>query len=488
METDLNKKVEYFFANIKLEEITIETIKKYFKNLHEVNNYGGLIHAAINYQYPEAKILRFSETLLRNGVDVNLKGEYTGFSFIHLALYGYTDKNGVDHSYSTEFIVKLINLGKKYGLDVGIVDNDLDSLIHTAVASEVYTGSVISLIEALGPNFDVSCKDKSGNNIYQALLKYKEEAKEIKNKGWYSRLTKEEEEIKKLTAFGGYNLDEINKELVELKNKFIELSDKTDINYILENYQYINELHSKLEFCLTTKEKLTKEKDLDSYKIWVNYNALLRKNISNYIEKLADKPNFMKIDRLSKIISSFGFADMNSALEAVKKDYQTKINIFEENIRDAQTLLQVKGFKEQLNDFSEEEIKEELNGQLIERIDEFEELIEDINNQFGVLNFIYTWLDKENSNPKRKDESSKDYLSNITIEELEKVNLDLENTIEENKDIVEQIIVEKTEELLNSIRELGSSNIFEVGQLLKIVEDKVSPKNNKPKVMKKNGK
>ena len=107
METEINTKVINFLKEHKLDEITSENIKEYFNNINKTNQYGGLLHAAVQNKFPEDKTLKFIDTLLQSGVDVNLKGESTGYSFIHLALYGYTE-NEEDYSYSTEFIIKLI--------------------------------------------------------------------------------------------------------------------------------------------------------------------------------------------------------------------------------------------------------------------------------------------------------------------------------------------------------------------------------------------
>ena len=83
-------------------------------------------------------------------------------------------------------------------LDVNTTDNDGDTIIHTAIASEVYTGKIIPLLKELGPSFDVTKKDNNGNNIYEALLYYKKEAQAggAKTKKWLERLSSEEKEIK----------------------------------------------------------------------------------------------------------------------------------------------------------------------------------------------------------------------------------------------------------------------------------------------------
>ena len=237
METDINIKVNTFFEKYKLNEITPENVKKHFKNIKEINDYGGLLHAAVQNKFPEDKVLKFIDTLLQCDVDVNLKGEVTGYSFIHLAIYGYTE-NEEDYSYSTEFIIKLISLAKKYSFDVNIKDNDNDSIIHTALASETYTGDTSILINTLGDEYDILCKDNNERNIYEALLEYKKEAERDKNKTWYDRLVREEDEISRLVRRKLESLDKSKRieQVDNLKLELEELLSNANIDYVLLNY------------------------------------------------------------------------------------------------------------------------------------------------------------------------------------------------------------------------------------------------------------
>ncbi len=111
MQTELNEAVTNFLE-LPIEKITYEEITKRF-NKKDKNEYGNLLHASVQNKFDEEKVLKFVNLLLENGYDVNYKGERTGYNFIQLALYGYTDKDGEDHSYSQEFILKLIVLAKK---------------------------------------------------------------------------------------------------------------------------------------------------------------------------------------------------------------------------------------------------------------------------------------------------------------------------------------------------------------------------------------
>ena len=270
MKTDINKRIINFFKK-DIEDITIERIKQSFSNIHVTNDYGGLLHAAVHNKFSEKKVLKFMEVLLDNGIDVNLQGKSTGYSFIHLALYGYTDKNG-DHSYSTDFIKNLILLAKKYNFDVNIKDNDKDSLIHTALASEVYEGSTIQLIEALGNEYDILCKDGNGRNIYEVLLEYKEEAKNS-NKKWYDRLLNEEEEIKLLVKPHEDNVDKSedigldsisidNSEIVEL-NELDESNEEVESNSIIEEDESMEEELSKIDDIVEEDESMEELSKVD---------------------------------------------------------------------------------------------------------------------------------------------------------------------------------------------------------------------------------
>ena len=194
--------IESFFEQFSLEEINLQNVnfcffETYYKNKNSYDNdYGNLLHEVINHKYNEEKVLKLIDVLLKDGYDVNYQGKKTGYTFIHLALYGYTSDNE-EYSYSTGFIVKLINLAKKYNFNVNLKDNDCDTIIHTALASEVYSGKVIPLLKALGDDFDINAVDGNNNSILDALENYIKEAKKTNETWytWYNRLISEKEEI-----------------------------------------------------------------------------------------------------------------------------------------------------------------------------------------------------------------------------------------------------------------------------------------------------
>ena len=332
MNTDINIEVNEFLKEVRLNLITEKNIKKYFKDINVTNEYGGLLHAAVQNKFPEDKTLKFIYTLLQCGVDVNLKGRSTGYSFIHLALYGYTE-NGKDYSYSTEFIIKLISLAKKYNFDVNIKDNDGDSIIHTALASEVYTGDTTVLIDTLGGEYDVLCKDNNGNNIYEALITYKKEAEQDKNKIWYDRLSKEEEIIKSYIEKNNKTIKVVTtkkdqkNDMSNQENKFYEefnnlktsietLIHNITLEYLLENYIMILNKKSLLTTYLKKQDLNIKEKN--SIKLLANkLDSLLKEVINNYLNVIIESQNMKNVERLKNILTEFGYENELQILKII---------------------------------------------------------------------------------------------------------------------------------------------------------------------------
>ena len=402
LETDINIEVNNFFKKYNLNEITKENIIKYFKDINATNQYGGLLHAAVQNKFPEDKVLKFIDTLIQCGVYVNLKAKSTGYSFIHLALYGYTEDEE-DYSYSTEFIIKLISLAKKYNFDVNIKDNDGDSLIHTALASEIYTGDTAVLIDALGDKYDLQCKDNNGNNIYEALIKYKEEARQTNNKNWYVRLSQEKEKILLYTENNNIagkeeiqtpeeNLvqeDTDNKEVQGIEEVIEDDEDQlskidskeeikileTEENQIDEisqqennNYETINQLKIRIEAMipnitieflllnyatiLNDKNKLNtylESKDLSireksSIKLLSKkLDLLIKETINNYI---IESQTIKNADRLKAMLIAFNYEDEVQLLNEIIPESSEEISI--DDINECKTLRDMNSLEEEI--------------------------------------------------------------------------------------------------------------------------------------------
>lgn len=432
LETDINIKVTNFFKEHKLDEITSENVKEYFNNINETNQYGGLLHAAVQNKFSEAKTLKFIDTLLQSGVDVNLKGESTGYSFIHLALYGYTD-NEEDYSYSTEFIIKLISLAKKYSFDVNIKDNDSDSLIHTALASEVYTGDTSALIDTLGDEYDILCKDNDGNNIYEALIEYKKEAEQDENKIWFDRLSKEEKIIK------SYIENKLDEEINNLKASIEILIPNITIEYLLEDYTEV--LNNKKKIATYLENKDINIKDKSSIELLANkLDSLLKEIINSYLNVIVENKDRKNIDRLEKVLVEFSYEEELQLLKIISESSK------EQEI----TLNDLNSLKEKIELITNEDIKikllEELNNKeilFIEQIESIKEKISLINNVKG-MNII-----KENEEETEKFDEL-DY-ANITFDEINILKIKLDELIEKNKSVFLETINTKIDELLNLV-------------------------------------
>ena len=493
LETDINIKVNNFLKKIGINMITKENIKKYFKNINATNQYGGLLHATVQNKFPEDKTLKFIDTLLQCGVDVNLKGASTGYSFIHLALYGYT-YNGEDYSYSTEFIIKLISLAKKYNFDVNIKDNDGDSLIHTALASEIYTGDTAVLIDTLGDEYDLQCKDNNGNNIYEALIEYKKEAEQDKNKAWYYRLSKEEEIIKSYIEKNNKTVkiattkknqkndmseqeNKLYEELNNLKTSIETLIPNITLEYLLENNMMILNKKSLLATYLKKKDLNIKEKN--SIELLANkLDSLLKEIINNYLNVIVENKNRKNIDRLQKVLVEFSYEEELDLLKIISESSK------EQEI----TLNDLNSLKEKIELIKNEDIKikllEELNNKeilFIEQIESIKEKISLINNIKG-MNII-----KENEEEIEKFDEL-DY-ANITFDEINILKIKLDELIEKNKSVFLETINTKIDELLNLVSAGEKSGLLTSKEIWQFIDSKLNNKKQTKKVRTyKNGK
>ncbi len=155
--TKLNDAIDNFFSKYKNQSITKKIVSKSL-NIKAVNEYGSILHAIVNYEYPKKSVLELIEILLDLGVDPNYKAKLTGYTFIHLMFYGYTNSEGEDISYSEDFILKVLKLATIHGFDANIVDNDKDTIVMAAIASEVYTGSIEGILNALNGKYKVDEK------------------------------------------------------------------------------------------------------------------------------------------------------------------------------------------------------------------------------------------------------------------------------------------------------------------------------------------
>ena len=526
LETDINIEVNNFFKKYNLNEITKENIIKYFKDINATNQYGGLLHAAVQNKFSEDKVLKFIDTLLQCGVYVNLKAKSTGYSFIHLALYGYTEDEE-DCSYSTEFIIKLISLAKKYNFDVNIKDNDGDSLIHTALASEIYTGDTAVLIDALGDKYDLQCKDNNGNNIYEALIKYKEEARQTNNKNWYVRLSQEKEKILLYTENNNIagkeeiqtpeeNLvqeDTDNKEVQGIEEVIEDDEDQlskidskeeikileTEENQIDEisqqennNYETINQLKIRIEAMipnitieflllnystiLNDKNKLNaylESKDLSireksSIKLLSKkLDLLIKETINNYI---IESQTIKNADRLKAMLIAFNYEDEVQLLNEIIPESSEEISI--DDINECKTLRDMNSLKEEIENIQNDDIKKTLLKELNKKEILFIEKIESIKLKINIINSVNGMnIIKEDKKIEIFDEL--DY-ANLTVDEINGLETKLIELIEKNKNIFWETINNKIVELLNLVSAGEKSGLLTDEEMWNFINSKLN--------------
>lgn len=544
METDINIKVNNFLKKIELNVITKENIKKYFKNINATNRYGGLLHAAVQNKFPEDKTLKFIDTLLQCGVDVNLKGASTGYSFIHLALYGYT-KNGEDYSYSTEFIINLITLAKKYNFDVNIKDNDGDSIIHTALASETYTGDTSVLIDILGDEYDLQCKDNNENNIYEALIAYKKEAEQDKNKIWYDRLSKEEKIIKSYieknneVAKEDVQTSEENlvqeetdnqdiqriEEVIEDKDQLTKTSLETDDNIQIEetedsqlndmsqqenkrdNEETFNHLKTNIEALLPN---ITIEYLLEDYMTVLNYknmlstylneqnlnikekssirllanklDLLLKEIINNYLNVIIESQDRKNVERLKKILIEFSYEDELQLLNEIISDSAKEQEITLNDINECKTLNDLNSLKEEIEMITNEDIKLNLLDELNKKEILFVEQIESIKAKINLINGLKDMnIIIENKEQETDMFDELDY-PNITIDELTSLKAKLSELIEKNKSNFLDLLGKKMEELFSLASSGTNSGLLSDEEIWSFIDSKLNDKKQGEKV------
>ncbi len=234
---EIKEKLTTLFK-LPIKEITYEEINyklRSYEGIKYCDDYGNLLHAVVSDKYDEEKTFKFIEELLSHGYDVNYKNKSHNHNFIQWAFYGYTE-NDEQYSHSTEFIVKLINIAKKYGLDVNAKDSYGSNIIHMALNRSTYEGQVFPLLDALGEDFDFECKDGYGRSLLEIIDENKKYAREDNDEVWFNRCVEEEKEFKKRILGKGNASDD------KTKNSSLTTSKiETEINTLettknLDNY------------------------------------------------------------------------------------------------------------------------------------------------------------------------------------------------------------------------------------------------------------
>ena len=150
----ISKMTEDMHSNVK-------KIKSAFGSLDYTDDDNqSILHILVDDKYDEAKCFLAIKSLLQIGLSPNLEADYN-YNFIQTALYA---------GYSEEFILNIINESLKYNLNVNHVDDDKDTIVHTAIYSDNYFGGVERIYDLLCDNgFDTSLEDCDGKNLAQAI-------------------------------------------------------------------------------------------------------------------------------------------------------------------------------------------------------------------------------------------------------------------------------------------------------------------------------
>ncbi len=455
MQEKLNKDVSEFFL-LPIEKITYERIKKVFDK-KDTNEYGNLLHAAVQNKFDEEKVLKFIEILLKNGYDVNYSSKNTGYNFIQLALYGYTDeKLEKDFSYSQDFIVKLIKIAKKYGLDVNARDNDGDSIVHTAIASEVYVGSILPILDALGDDFDINCQDNNGNSLNKAFYLYKKEAEKT-NKRWFNRLEKEESKLmirlefkslplknmtkskeskKEISRLGvtrkrteKTELDKIIEQEGVIIKKLEKIVNNINVEYLIQNKDNIFSLKRKLHIILTKKSSLLNlENEFEN--IWKKFDELFKHNFSMEIDKLRRQNNMEQLTKLISVLEEYNYTEELELINKIISEYTQK---------------------EKLNNKEKKELT----------LSNEQDLIDELSKSYGIdKEVIFNLLNQVGALKKTKAQVEKKNDSELT-------------TVELIEQIKKELTLANKQDFINKIQKLNNIDKEELLNLFKQQEDKL---------------
>lgn len=451
METELNQSLKQFFQ-LPTTEITYDKIKKFFQH-QDTNEYGNLLHAAVENQFEEKKVLEFITILLKNNYDVNYKSKRTGYNFIQLALYGYTDDDGIDHSYTTTFIINLINLAKQYNLDVNTKDGDGDSIVHTAIASEVYEGKIVPILEALGENFDIECKDNANNNLINAFKLYKKEA-EASNQSWYKRLCSEEQELQDRLEQKQPVLENLIKQEKVITQKIEQVLNKITLVNLKENGDKLLKLKDDLNQILSKKALVTQQKNTFSV-VWKKYETTLKKMIREEIALLEKNFNIDQLNEIIIVLGEYHFLSEIKLIKSIINKYTKKVNQLKKKIDSELTISNQKELKEEISELSASD-QEKLLNKLNKNEQKLIITTEKIRNLINTYSYLLN------------NEEEVDY-SNCNQLEL---NLILDKIMKILKIKKEQILQEKKEKLetcINEILMLEDENLFLISELQELI-------------------
>lgn len=376
-----NLKLEEIIAyfNLPIDEITYESIKEVLLKNLDVQGYDSSLNIILfcglrgMEHISPTKSLKFIEILLQNGFNANYCNNYFhGDNLIQFA---------IENGYSTEFIVNLISLTKKYNLNVNARDMSGNSIIHTAIEARSYLGEILPIMEALGENYDFDCKDKSGKDIIVKFNMCKNNVRKDvdDDEFWVENYREDENSDDFIEAEEKYDFDisylfrlEVEEDdfrrTINKLRKFTNLSPKKNIKrkiinnahvlsrnnikpnttkkdktfnsplllklnnissqitfeFIIENKVKIDELKNEL-ILLSGDEHLSHDdKKLVSAKLEA-FNDLIQETVTKKVESLKGNNDVNYLSNLGEQLQENGFESHQQMLKKIIDDYNTKV-------------------------------------------------------------------------------------------------------------------------------------------------------------------
>lgn len=454
--TPLNETVDKFFKKYGNKPITKEIVASAKLDIKLTNEYGNLLHAIVNYHYPENRVLELISILLDMGIDVNAIGKNTGLSFIHLCLYGYTDDKNVDHSYSTDFIIKLIDMALNHGMNANIKDSDGETIAEAAMASEVYTGKIIPIISSLGPTFEIN---ESIEEKYNYYLKNS-------NGAWHKRLASEEKELRDLIKKSKFNPTLVKEELDNGLKEVNQATNQLTYESLKQNYQNINNLINNLKSLINKSSDY--EIDTKPYQDFLNnlLNNIIIPILSSELDTLEKSPSDKEINIIKEIITLFAFTSLLKRLEEIASNYEIYKNDLKTSANNVGCLEEINAFMESLA--SKESL---INHEL------YDELMSIAKEKSAALHNLITTIKNVLENNKKIKEQIQSYVE-VTKEDIDYEYSKLEsdelkeilNREEKEQDTLHQTILDyvfhEYAKLNETLKPLIASNILSNDDLL----------------------
>lgn len=442
--TPLNENVDAFFKKYSGENITESNVKSNIK-INGTNDYGNILHAIINYKYNEEDVLKTINILLSLGVDPNYRGKATGMTFIHLAFYGYTDDQGNDHSYSEEFINKLIKMAMPYGFDVNIKDNDDETIVVASIASEVYKGSISSIISAIGNSFTI---DESLKEDFDAYLN---ESKS--NPTWHKRLANEQDKIYRIVDSANMSIEDIEKDIKDNTADLVKYTTNLDYNALKGTYKDISAIIKTLITLLKKREVFEVKDDTTSKNINMAISSI-NNVLTNELNEIKEEPNEKRISEIKPILDEFLLSELLDILKEVENNYHDYQESLRTSARSVRTINEGKKF---IQDIKGNELESEITDIVESIINELLELIsslkESLETDAKVFASIQMFTDES------YEEETPDY-DNLTKEEISSLAIKINKRTSTYRNYALNFLYSRFGEIVNQISPLIESELL----------------------------